>query len=145
MNWYKRILIANKAAYTDMELLEALRPWNVEIYRKSSGSKRMLINLNNDRKAPFHEGHAGKTYGEGLVKKMLERLGIDEKEFYRYHNSTKRQQRNFFAPKKVEPEIEDTEEIPDYQNSQWFQEQLQFSSDSSLIKKAKKILGDYNK
>ena len=136
MNWYKRIKIAGRS-FTDIEFLEALAPFGVYLSRKGSGSKGMVTNKYNGKKATFHSGHAGETYTEGIVGAMLKQLGINKNLFFNYLKTRKKQKKRIleqytsqFAPK--EEEEQEQKRKYEWKNQPWAQEQQKYKDIGDL-------------
>ena len=131
MNWYKKILTAEKAL-DGREILAALRYFNIVVHRLGSGSKSVLINLDNGRKASFHVyGHRGEDIKKGTLKSMLKQLGLDKNEFFEYVERGKRRKNiNLNAPPEQKDNIkEEPEKIPDWKRGKWFEEQQAFQKE----------------
>lgn len=122
MNWYNKIIIASMRAYTVRDFLDIMKEdFGVQFIRKGNGSHE-IWGYPGGKTVGISVAPLSKILNPVTMDKILKSLDISLREF-------KNRQRDIYEPK-PEPEQQVTP-IPSWQQSDWYQKQLQYSQASA--------------
>ena len=132
MNWYKKILIANKM-FNFKEFIDLLSPFGViiERYRKKGGV--ILLNLNNNQRSPLHSSHPGDDVTSGMVGSVLRKLKINRKDFEKRVQGGKEK----YLPIINTDLPSEKKENEEWKDNPWYKDQLQYANNPNNIKSAR--------